>query len=608
MKKRVLALLMVLALVAGIFAGCGGNGSSNSGGNTDNSKPVSTPANNDGDNDGNDSEPSNVSTGKADTTEHYSFVTYHNYTGWTKQFGIDETSAFLCEKFNIDMNWYGPDSDPDGKLNLMVSSNDLPDSIVMDRSPLWIKLCKAGTVFQDLQQYMYPGNTFEQDVSEGTRGMLKVEGGLYGVPNWSRKGATGGNDQWQVQSDAWKAAGSPDLNTLEDLHQFALKVKDLNLSSYTGQSMFPVWFTNTDNGYYVYRPLYRATGMPNIVESYYTQENGVIEFCLESENFVKALKEANKWYNEGLFTAEVFTDNGDQFLEKISNGRPALLWYDFSQDSNNHYHQIMQQKTNGESEYEVLGHPGTWLEQYPQFPTFDGVEFAYGDETGGVGWNVNCVTVKATDPQRIFDLWTYMITPEFSAIMQYGPEGGTVLDHLDWSQGDLPVPVLRDGKAVSDFSPEEQDAAGLWFWSQPAQSDYVDGIKYAMNDSLPDEQKDWVVDIQANLCTYTPENPKIGQKFMTDENTALVADIDQQSDLGVAKQSLDDQCKLMLPQIIMAPDEATFDKLVADLLSFAKNNGQVEELKKVMQEKHDANIEAQGYSAYSKEYDVYKLG
>ena len=603
MKKRVLALLMVLALVAGVFAGCGGNDQSSQGGSNDNSTPVSTPAN-----EGDDTSEPEVSTtaGPADTSELYSFTTYYNYTGWNKQFGLDEASAYLCNKFNIEMNWYGPDSDPDAKLNLMVSSDDLPESVIMDRSPLWIKLCKAG-VFQDLQQYMYPGNTYEQDVAEGTREMLKVEGGLYGVPNWSRKGATGGNYQWQVLTSAWEAAGSPDLQTLEDLHQYALKVKELGLSSYTGQSVLPFWCTNTDNGFYVYQPFYRATGNPNIIMNYYTQENGVIEYCLESEDFVKALKEANKWYNEGLFTAEVFTDNGDQFLEKITNGRPALMWYDFSQDSVNRYRQIVMEGTNGEESYEVLGHKLGKLPNSPQFPVMDGVEFAYGDETGGVGWNMNCVTTKATDPQRIFDLWTYMITPEFSAIMQYGPEGGTMLDHLEWGDDGLPIPVLKDGKAESDFTEAEKTAAGAWAWSQPAQSDYVDGIKYALNRTLPDDKKDWTIDIQDTLCTYNAENPQIGQKFMTDENTALDADIDQQSDLGVAKQSLDDQSKAVLPSIIMAASDAEFDQLVADLLNFAKTNGMVDELKAVFQAKHDANVAAQGYSAYSAEYDVYKL-
>lgn len=597
MKKRVLALLMVIALVAGVFAGCGGDNNSSQGGTS--STAPSKPAD---DNQSSAADPvnTNVSTGPADCSEPYDFTVYYNYTGWNKTFGQDETSKYLCDKFNISVNWYGPDSDPDAKLNLMVSSDDLPESIILDRGPMLNKIARAG-LLQDLAQYMYEGNTFEQDVTEGARAMQAVDGVVYGVPNWSRKGATGGNYQWIVNTDTYEKAGSPKLETFEDLHQYALKVKELNPTSYSGQSVYPFWCTQTDNAYYVYQPFYRATGMPNIIETFFTQENSTIQYCLESENFIKALKEANKWFNEGLFTAEVFTDNHEQFLEKVTNARPALLWYDFSQDSIERFRQIVHENTNNEVSYEVLGHKLGQFPDSPQFPPMEGVEFCYGDETGGVGWNVNCITKKATDPQRIFDLWTYMLTPEFSVILQYGPEGGTMLDHIDENG----APVLK--KNESEFSPAEKDATGAWFWAQPAQSDYVDGTKFVLNDQLPDDKKDWVIDIQAHLCSYDEENPQIGQKFMTDENTGLASEIDPQTDLGVAFQSLKDKSKEMLPKIIMAKDDAEFDKLVQETLDFMKSNGQSDEVCKVFQAKHDANIEAQGFSAYSAEYDVYKL-
>lgn len=171
MKKRVLALLMVIALVAGVFAGCGGDNNSSQGGTS--STPASKPAD-----DKQSSTPeasnTNASGGPADCTEPYDFTVYYNYTGWNKTFGQDETSKFLCDKFNISVNWYGPDSDPDAKLNLMVSSDDLPESIILDRGPMLNKIARAG-LLQDLAQYMYEGNTFEQDVTEGARAMQAVD-------------------------------------------------------------------------------------------------------------------------------------------------------------------------------------------------------------------------------------------------------------------------------------------------------------------------------------------------------------------------------------------------------------------------------------------------
>lgn len=602
MKKRVLAMLMAAALVVGCFAGCGDDkGKTSSAGGTTSSAASTSKAGDDSQAStaSTPSEPSNVSTGPADTTEHYDFTVYYNYEGWNKQFGQDEYSKFLADKFNISINWYGPDSDPNAKLNLMVSSNDLPESIILDRGPTLQKIVDAGMI-QDLRQYMYEGNTFEQDIAESTRTLLTYNDCLYGVPNWARKGATGGNYQWIVNTSTYEAAGSPKLETLQDLHDYAAKVKELNLTTADGQSVLPFACTNTSDGLYVYQPFYRATGAPNLVLNYWTQEDGKIDYCLNSEKFIQAMKEANKWYKEGLFNAETFTDNADQWLAKLTSARPALMWYDFSLDNTNNFRRIVRKNSDNKVSYEVLGYKDMQPDS-PMFPGFDGVDVTYGDEAGTIGWNVNCVTTKATDPQRIFDLWTYMITPEGSLYVQYGPEGGTLLESVDRS-GDLPAPVLKK----TTFSPEESDAAGAWFWTQPAQSDYVDGIKFAYNDTLPDEEKDWVVDIQSHLCTYDEENPRIGQKFSTDQLTNINENIDMQSDTGVNYQQILDQSKAELPKIIMAKDDAEFDSLVKGLLDFV-NTYNVAEINSILQEKFDSNVAAQGFNAYSDDYDVYKL-
>ena len=99
---------------------------------------------------------------------------------------------------------------------------------------------------------------------------------------------------------------------------------------------------------------------------------------------------------------------------------------------------------------------------------------------------------------------------------------------------------------------------------------------------------------------------RIGQKFITDENTGLTDTIDPQSDLGVSRQTILDQSKAQWPKIIMAASDEEFDQLVADMLQFAKDNN-VDEICASYQGRHDSNIEVQGFSAYDPEYDVYKV-
>lgn len=599
MKKRVLALLLAAVMIVGCFAACNGNNNSSTPANSTpaNSTPASSAAGTD------TSEPVTTPTagGPDDTTEHYDFTVYYNYAAWSRIWGEDEYSKFLSDKFNVSATWSAGENDPDGKLNLMMSSGDMPDMIITERGAIHNKVARAGLLV-DLETLMYDGCSFATDIPESVRNMLKVDGKLYGIPNWARSGATGGNYQWMVNKAMYEELGSPSLKTFEEMHDFAVKAKDAGLKSYNGQDVIP-FYTQTDNGFEVYRSIYRSLGMPNTVDNlpYYTQENAKVDFALNSENFVKALSIANDWFNEGLFPAEVFTDSADQLVEKVTNGRPALLWYDYSQDNTNNFRRITREQSNDATDWLVIGYDVEAGGM--QFPGAEGVEVTYGDQAGGVGWNVNCITTKATNPQRIFDVFTYMLTPEGSLYMQYGPEGGTMLESVDTS-GSLPMPVLK--KAASEFTSAETDAAGAWFWAQPAQSDYVDGIKFALNDALPAEQQDWVVTRQAHLSSYTPDDPKIGQKFMTDQCTGVNAVIDPQEDLGINVKSIEDECKAKIPQIIMASSKDEFNKMVEDLKAFAASNN-VDQIIEKYQAKFDENVQTQGFEAYSADYDLYKL-
>ena len=596
MKKRVLALLLAVVMIVGCFAACTGNNNSS----TPNTPANSTPTNN-GDNAGDGDTPAEPTAGGADPTdEHYDFTVYYNYESWNKVWGEDEYTAFLSDKFNVSTTWSAGENDPDGKLNLMMSSGDMPDMIITERGAIHNKVARAGMLV-DLETLMYDGCSFATDIPASVREMLKVDGKLYGIPNWARSGATGGNYQWMVNKAFYEELGSPSLATFEDLHDFAVAAKNANLKSYNGQDAIP-FYTQTDNGYEIYRPIYRSMGMPGIAMSYFTQEDGKLDFALRSENFVKALDVANDWFNEGLFPVEVFSDSGEQLVEKVTNGRPALLWYDYSQDNTNNFRRITRENSNDATDWLVVGYDVEAPEV--QFPGMNGVTVTYGDEAGGVGWNVNCITTSAKNPQRIFDVFTYMLTPEGSLLMQYGPVGGTMLESIDTS-GSLPLPVLK--KPVSDFTSAETDAAGAWFWAQPAQSDYVDGIKFALNDQMPPEQQDWVVTRQAHLSSYTPDDPKIGQKFMSDQLTGVDSVIDPQEDLGINVKSIQDECKARIPAIIMASSKDEFNKLVADLVSFAESNN-IDQILEKYQEKFDANVAAQGFNVYDASYDVYKLG
>ena len=588
---KALAAVMAASMILTV-AGCGGGGSSSTAGSSTSSKTESSAAESTGGDDA--SSEVTGSSGPDDTTEPYEFDAYYSYQGSVKPWGEDAASKYMNEKFNIKVNYSCPEADADSKLNLMISSDDLPDVIILDRNANWLKLINLGKLV-DINTLKYEGCSFDEDILESTQKLLSVNGGLYGIPNWARKGATGGNMSWMVNHDVYEQLGSPELKTLDDLHDFMVAAKEANVTTSDGQNIFPWLPRQDDNGFYTVSAIYRSYGNPNLIDTYWSQADNDVKLAVYDDNYIAALKIANQWYKEGLFPETTYTDSNDQFTEKLANGRAAITYYDFSQDDTNHFRTLLQEKDG--NTYDLLG----WeLKDSPIYPAADGVDYVYGEEGGTVGWNVNCITTKAENPQRIFDLYTWMLTKDGSINMMYGPEGG-----LWEGKDDEGNPILK--KPEEELTSDEKNAAGCWFWSQPAHSDNVDLTKYAVNEQQPEGSRSWVISIQDHV--FTPEDsihPAIpGQKFLTDENTGLSLEIDPTEDLGMARQAITDECKMRIPQIIMASDDATFDKLVQDLKDFAESN-QVHDIEKIYTDKRASNIELQGYTAYQEYYDAKK--
>lgn len=601
--KKVLALLLALVMIVGCFAACGNGSNSSTASKPADTSKASQPADDTSSVGGETSEPANTAAGPDDTTEHYDFTIYANFDWFSvKTWGQDAASKFLSDKFNVGVTWTKPDSDANAKLRTMVAGNELPEVICMQPGPLLNEIANGGYL-QEITQFMYPGNTFEQDIPQQARELCSINGKEYYIPVWPHSQATGGNFVWIVNTATYEAAGSPALNTLEDIHQYLLKVKELNATSYSGAQVYPWTQTNDASGFRVIEPIYRSMGNPALASTYYTQQDGKIEIGINNENYVKALKVANQWFNEGLFPADEFTWNGDQYLEVLTNAQSGLLWYDASQDDTNNFRRIVRKNTNNETSYEIVGYAPNYadgaLNEFPLYPPAEGVDITYGDECGTVGWKGYMITSNATNGQRIFDLLSYMLTKEGSINMMYGPEGG-LWEGLDENGN----PNLK--KPQSEISPEELDAAGAWFWPHPASSDNVDLTKFAVNDKETPETRNWVVDYQAHAITYAYDGePRMGQKFLTDQTQMLDVELDSTSDAAIAKTQIEDQLKATLPQIIMAPDEATFDSMVKSLQDTVNGleNGHLA----VMQARFDKNVETQGYNAYDPAYDVYKL-
>ena len=516
---------------------------------------------------------------EGEALEPYKFVLYYNYDWWgIKPFGEDEISKFWKQLYNIEIDMQAPDSDPAAKLNLMMSSGDLPDVILMDRGADNIRAIQNG-VFLDLAPFQAKNPMYDKAIGKDTQNLLKVDGKLYAIPHWARNMPTGGNDSWIYNKEVYEAVGSPSLKTFEDLYAFATAIKDDYPTNAQGKTVMPFSVQN-DAWDKISFSFYRSMGGAPYAEHQTTVFDGKLQSAWRDPRHKAAFLEGNKWFREGLIGENLFSETTEMLVEKWTDNRGGLFYYDMSQDSVNKFRQIMMEHYPG-NEYVVLTDP--------VYPPANGIapEKIYADHKETMGWNVHGITNKAKNPQRIFDFLTYMLSWQGSMEMMYGPQGDWWTETKDTEYG--PIPVLHTPEA--ELSSAEKQRIGTWEWSFCNHADPVDLIKYAVNASEPPEKRDWVITMQADVLTPI--------MYVTDEYAGFNVLIDPLSDLGINKGLQWDRVKEDAPKIIMASSEAEASKIYDDLLAYMDSLG-LKEIEEIYNARHDELVATQGFTAFNR--------
>lgn len=488
-------------------------------------------------------------------TEHYTFMRYYNYDTWgIKPWGEDEISKYWDAKMNITMEQSKPDADAQAKLNVMITSGDLPDSIVMDRGMDNNKMIDLGMLVP-LEPLMDVNPTMKEILLPNTLEFLKVKGNVYGIPHWARSAATGGNDTYMYEKKHWEAVGSPKLETLDDLYNFAVAVRDAKLKNNLGQDVIPFTLDDTLDAGRVKNAFFRSYG--GFADDWYSVVDGKYQSIFRDPLFVEASAEGNRWWREGLFAETQFTDTWEQILERLSNGRTALLYYDFSQDSPRKFRRILMEKDPTDS-FEIVS-------PFP-YPPAKGLstDKIYPDVKSTPGGQATFITTKAEKPQRIYDLFAAWLTKEGAITMMYGPQGEN-WDELD-ANGN---PILKVPEA--ELSVEENNRLGVWNWACPSHSDTVDFTKFAVNALQPPEKQDWVITQQANI--FSPI------MWVSDEFVNVRNGLDPLSEAGIANTLCRDFWRSEYPKAIMAKTEAEYQSIMKGIVEFldANNFASVEE-------------------------------
>lgn len=549
---KVLALVIAITMLGSLFAACGQKAADQAA--TTEKAAEST------------SEAATTAEPEQKELEPYEFTMYYNYDWYDASaiWGEDKVSAELKKKFNITLKQAKPEGDPVQKLNVMIASDDLPDAMMMDRDSNYLKMINLGKIVE-LDSFIekYPG--YKQAIMPTTMNLSKVNGKVYGMLNWANTDnlkAMAGNSGWAVNKKLYEAVGSPTLETTDDLYNFLKAVKEKGLKV-DGKEVLPIQVQNSGMTYEMLFMTFFGRGMTN----YVIPMNNELKLYMTHPKFEEAMLFANKLWRENLINKDAFVEKPEQIGEKLSTGRVAsFLGYDIPTAIGNEARKRLREK-DPENDYVVI--------KPIAGPGLTPADIKMNSYTT-LGWNVLVVTNKAQQPERIFQLFDYMISNEGQTLLTYGPKG-EMYDEVD-AEG---IPILK--KTDSELKEEERKALGVWRWVMPGNSTFVNLTKYAANDRQPADKKDWVIEMQSKIMAPSNINKDEFMNMYTDPKT----------EEGIAYTAFEDLYKKSLPKIVMAKSEEQCKTAIKEAIDNAYKLG-FDKAEKFMTTKWQENLKNMG--------------
>ena len=567
MKRKAISVLLSAALLAGTLAGCGSDSSSEDSKATESAagETTGTADGSDGETDGNSKYKDFITVDVFDSMANYQGI----QSGWF--------AKVVKDKFNMELNIIAPNVAGGGDTLFQTRSaaGDLGDLIITGCGNGRLQNLVTAGLVMDMTDYLKDAeNVHRYDSAIEKTEELVEEDGIWAIPSESSSNSPTTSSEGlepnygaYVRWDAYKAAGYPELNTLEDLLPALQKMQEAVPTSDSGKqtyaiSLFKDWDGNLMSNAKPEASLY---GYDEIGFVLAKADGSDYQSFIDSDSaYIRSLKflfEANQM---GLVDPESTTQNYDTLFAKYQDGQilfspyPWLGQAAYNTDAN---------KAEGKG--------------FMLAPIADESIFSYGCQVNGNAGNAAImIGSKAEDPQRLADFIDWLYSPE--GIMEScaqtastcGPEG------LTWEMKDG-QPVLTDfgKKALYGETVNVPDEWGGGTWK-----DGVSALNYKAVNQLD-------VDPETGVCyDYTTWDSVLADQDNTlydDWKAQTKADttmdyLNSHDQIMVAPGSgyavpeedsqistLRGQCKASIVdyswRMVFASDEKEFDSLLAEM-------------------------------------------
>ena len=482
-------------------------------------------------------EQTTVEEGERDTTP-YEIDWYVDLPWWSwngKGWGLDMTSKIIQEKTGVTINFIVPATDSGEQLAGMIASGDLPDVITVngwwdtEKRALTNQLATEGYIwaYNDLID-QYAPSMWDEVRMDMFKWHAESDGKTYVLQNYSygEKDLDPGerllpNGSIIVRRDMWEAIGSPDLTTPEGFLAACEKAKN-EIGEYNGQEIIPLQlYENVGNSTLWLSQFFRTP---------YEDANGNWLYDFEQENYKDTLRFLSDAYNRGLIIDANFSDTRDLVNEKFASGRvfaAIVAAQDFFPQIQALY------DTDNKAVYMPVA-----------LRNYNGDEPVLQD-IRGFGWLNTAITTKAEHPERIIQLFEYLLSEEGQRDAAYGIEGET----YEFIENGTKIQMIDTGGDPKDYALGAMMMLDNWALRRKWQVPPTDPRAIATSEET----------LKAGLDQYTYDFNAAALKI--DPNDP---DLDEINDIKI---QMDELRKRYIAQIIVAPTPEEFERLYQEALA-----------------------------------------
>jgi putative aldouronate transport system substrate-binding protein len=296
------------------------------------------------------------------------------------------------------------------KSGVMIASGDYPDVIVPEGEIDKLMDAGAFTPLDDLiEKY---GPNIKRVYGPYMDKFKQKDGKIYHLPFSANQGYIGdpniGQGAFWIQRSVLKEFNYPKIKTMDEYFDLIKKYKEKYPKVDGKDTIGFVSFAGvSDNFFTLQNPAMHLAGYPNDGSVIVDMKTNEAKMVAGTDNQKRWIKKLNEMNSQGLFDAESFTMNKDQYLAKLTSGR-VLGYFNYAW-------QVGDATTN-------LKKAGIDEKRYAPLPiVFDkDIKDQYIDPPSFVNNRGIGISVKAKDPVRIIKYFDNMLKEENQILVQWG--------------------------------------------------------------------------------------------------------------------------------------------------------------------------------------------